>query len=143
MFGLRAVPAGVQRASDSWSIYYNFDQYLVGGDDGRGFGIFGRAGWADDSTNLIHQFYSGGIGGKGILPGRENDTFGAGYYYLRYSDNLPGFAALDDHEQGWEIFYDVALTPWFSVAADVQFVESAIDQLDDAVIGGLRGRIRF
>jgi porin len=138
-----SVASGVQREEDSWAVYYNFDQYLVGGDDGRGLGVFGRAGFADEDTNVVEQFYSLGFGGKGVIPGREDDRFGAGYYYLKYSDQLPGLLSRDDHEQGWELFYDVAVTPWMSIGADVQFVDSPLNDVDTAVVGGLRSQIRF
>ena len=138
-----SIASGVKKEDDSWAVWYNFDQYLVGGDDGRGFGLFGRVGFADEKTNLVEQFYSLGVGGKGIIEGRENDRMGAGYYYLAYSDDLPGLLPRDDHEQGWEIYYDAAVTPWMSVGADLQFVDSPLDGVDTAVVGGLRAKVRF
>jgi porin len=135
--------SGVQSEEDSWAAWYNFDQYLIGGDDGRGVGVFGRVGFADAKTNVAEQFYSLGLGGKGIIPGREDDSFGAGYYYLGYSDELPGRLPRGDHEQGWELFYDAAVTPWMSIGADLQFVGSPLDGVDTAVVGGIRTQIRF
>ncbi len=131
------------RQSGSWSAYYNFDQYLIGDDQGRGFGIFGRAGFADRDTNLIEQFYSFGIGGNGLCQNRENDTYGVGYYYLKFSDALPGILPRGNSEQGVEIFYDVAITPWLSIGADLQVVNSALNNVDNAVVGGIRSKIRF
>ncbi len=40
--------------------------------------MLGRFGIADEETNPIESFYSIDIGGKGIIPGRDNDTFGVG-----------------------------------------------------------------
>ena len=76
---------------DSWSLYYNFDQYFYVEDEktNQGVGIFGRFGWADKDTNPIENFYSVGVGGKGIIPGRDNDTFGIGYWYIDPSDKFP------------------------------------------------------
>ncbi len=34
------------------------------------------------------QFYSFGLGGKGVIPGRDQDRFGIGYYYLKISGDL-------------------------------------------------------
>jgi carbohydrate-selective porin OprB len=48
-----------------------------------GVGIFGRIGFADNKTSPIERFYSLGVGGKGLIPGRERDTFGVGYYDIR------------------------------------------------------------
>ena len=82
-----------QRADGSWSFYYNFYQYLYvePGDETQGFGLFGRFGVADEETNPIESFLSIGIGGKGVIPGRDNDTFGIGYYYTRESDQFSSF----------------------------------------------------
>jgi porin len=30
-----------------------------------------------------------GLGGKGVIPGREKDQFGVGYYYVQISNHLP------------------------------------------------------
>lgn len=133
----------LRREDDTWAVWYNFDQYLIGGEDGRGLGVFGRAGFADEQTNIVGQFYSAGIGGRGIIPGREDDRFGLAYYYLSFTDHAPARLPAGDHEQGWEVFYDAAVTPWMSIGADLQFVDSALEGIDTAVVGGVRAKIRF
>lgn len=74
----------VPKEEGSWCGYYNFHQYLVTEEDDKtqGFGLFGRYGIADDQTSPIEAFYSIGLGGKGVFDGRDNDTFGIGYYYI-------------------------------------------------------------
>lgn len=138
---LGIVPLATEEGS--WSAYYNFDQYLVGGENGRGFGVFGRAGFADEDTNIIEEFYSFGVGGKGLCANREDDSFGLGYYYMQFSDALPGLLPRGNSEQGWEIFYNVAITPWFTIGADLQVVNSPLNGVENAVVGGLRSQIRF
>ena len=96
------------RSDDSWSFFYNFDQffYTEEGDNTQGIGLFGRFGMADDRTNPIEAFYSIGIGGKGIIPSRDQDTFGVGFFLLKLSDKIPntGLNLLDDHGTGMEMF---------------------------------------
>lgn len=50
------VPGGgdLQRSSDTWAVYYNFDQHLYvdANDDKQGFGLFGRFGAGDPDTAL-------------------------------------------------------------------------------------------
>ncbi len=138
--------AGVpfRSASETWAIYYNFDQYLWtrSEDSTRGWGVFGRFGAADDTTNPIAQFYSIGLGGKGACTSRPHDRWGVGYFYTKVSDQLPSFLELGD-EQGGEVFYNFAVTPAFMITGDLQVVNSARQNVDTAVIGGVRAVLRF
>ena len=82
----------IRETSGSWMVYYNFDQFLytTKADGSQGIGIFGRIGFADRNTNIFEQFYSFGIAGQGMLPGRDHDRFGIGFYYTDLSSDLPG-----------------------------------------------------
>ncbi|MHB8108700.1 MAG: carbohydrate porin [Syntrophorhabdaceae bacterium] len=113
----------------SWAMYYNFDQFVYEPEkaSGRGIGIFGRFGLSDGDPNPVHYFYSIGIGGKGMIPGRPKDDFGIGYYYIDISN-----PALRD-EYGFEAYYNVALAPWMKLTPDVQFIRGA--QRNFPVIG--------
>lgn len=134
----------VARADDSWSVYYSFDQYLWQneGEDGTGIGVFGRFGWADEDTSPVEWFVSLGIGGKGVIPGRENDSFGIGYFTVGASDEFPAFIDVDEGE-GFEIYYNIAVTNWLNITPDIQVIEPAVKRLDTAVVLGLRTKIRF
>ena len=85
---------------------------------------------------------SGGIGGKGIIPGRDNDTFGVGYYYISISSELPAIFNLDD-EQGFELFYNVEVTPWFHVTPGLQVIDPGPKSSDTAVVLALRTVMTF
>lgn len=141
------VPIG--RQSDSWSLYYNFDQFLFVDKTNpkRGWGLFGRAGIADEATNPIGWFLSAGVGGSSMIPGREGDTFGAGFYYSGTSSKLAPVlaAALGGVGDGYgtELFYNVAVTKWFSLTGDVQFIQPSLNSADSAVLLGMRGVINF
>ena len=132
----------VHDEEDSWTLWYNFDQYLLGGEAGRGLGIFGRFGIANEDTNLAKRFYSLGLGGKGMVPGREYDRFGLGYYYLEYADDLAGLLCGDGNEQGVEVYYEFAITPWWSITADLQILDSPLD-VETAIVAGVRSRFEF
>jgi porin len=117
----------LETTSNNWAVYYNFDQYLYQDEHNptRGFGIFFRAGVSNPRTSAFQQFYSFGFGGKGIIPGRENDRFGIGYYYLKFSNDIPsGLRRLVslDHEQGAELFYNFEIFPWLHVTPDLQII---------------------
>jgi porin len=140
------LPIGVpiRQQSGSWSAYYNFDQFLytTSADGSEGFGVFGRVGLADPHTNPLEQFYSVGIGGQGMLPGRSRDRFGIGFYYGRLSSDLRG-ALLDSSAWGLELFYNIAATNWLYVTPDIQVIEPAAKQSQIAFLTGLRVQMRF
>jgi porin len=127
----------------SWNIHYNFDQYLYEPKkgSGEGIGIFGRFGASDGSPNFMHYFYSLGIGGKGMIPGRSRDRFGLGFYYIDVKNpDLQGVfrdRKLLRDEYGFEAFYNVAITPWLLLTPDIQVVRGA--QRDQFTIGNLPG----
>ncbi len=132
------------RSTESWCLYYNFDQYFwsptTEGD--RGIGVFGRVGFADPATSPISQFYSIGLGGKAMFTNRPHDKMGLGYYCMKTSYDLPAFLHLGN-EQGVEAFYDYAVTPAFLVTADLQMVDSAKEGIHAGFIGSLRATMRF
>ena len=73
-----AQPANHQ--SSTWTVFYNFDQYLWSpeGEPDRGVGLFFRFGAADKDTSPVQYAYNVGIGARGIVPGRPADQFGVG-----------------------------------------------------------------
>jgi porin len=115
----------------SWNLYYNFDQYLYEPKkgSGEGIGVFARLGASDGDPNFMHFFYSLGIGGKGVIPRRENDRYGFGFYYIDTSNPklqglFRGVKLLRD-EYGFEAFYNIAITPWLQLTPDIQVVRGA------------------
>jgi len=87
----------------------------------------------------------GGVGGTGLIPGRNRDNWGAGYYYAALSDDLkesltPVMTIRD--EQGLEFFYNFSVTPWLTLGTDVQIIRPSLAD-DTAVFSGLRTVIRF
>jgi porin len=144
----------IAETSGTWTVYYNFDQYVyepVKG-SGKGFGVFGRLGATDGNPNFLKYFYSLGVGGKGVIPSRPDDSFGLGWYYIdikNLSLETPiGTAELLRDEQGVEAYYNLALTPWAHLSPDVQVVRGgrtpvppAQMPIDTAVVLGLRLRL--
>lgn len=146
----------IEKETDSWSAYYNFDQYLlepVKG-AGKGVGIFGRFAVTDGDPNLIGYFYSLGVGGKGVYASRPHDRFGIGWYFIDIKQ--PSFTGplttrdfLKD-EQGFEAYYSAALTPWAHLTPNIQYIRGAQKEtiasnqdIDNATILGLRMNLLF
>lgn len=113
---------------------------------GEGLGIYGKAAIADGNPNPIEATFICGVAGHKIVSGRPNDTFGIGYFYYVFSSDLksavtPLIKFRD--EQGVEIFYSFAITPWFLVSADIQWIDPSIEASERAWIGALRANVRF
>ncbi|HVO23361.1 MAG TPA: carbohydrate porin [Candidatus Margulisiibacteriota bacterium] len=120
----------------TWAMYYNFDQFLYETDKaaGHGIGLFGRFGASEGDPIPTQYFYSAGVGAKGLIPSRDHDQFGLGYYYssinnptIVFSPRRPPLSALRD-EWGFEGYYNVALTPWLLLTPDVQVIGPAQKQ---------------
>ena len=146
--------------SDTWVVYYNFDQYVWSprGDPKSGLGVFFRFGLSDGRANPVKYHFNVGIAGNGIVPGRPADTFGVGWSRLELSDDLVPFLRqrLDlglEREDAIEMYYDAAVTRWLGMTLDLQIVEPALQktlslsgQLKDvktAIVPGFRVYVRF
>ena len=88
----------------------------------------------------------GGVSGRGLFRNRPNDTFGLGYFYVDFSDALQStvnpFLKFQD-EQGVEAFYNYAVADWLQVTGDLQYVDPALGDTENAFVGALRARLRF
>ena len=120
-------------------VYYNFDQYVYQeeADPTQGLGLFGRFGYARGDVNAINYFYSIGVGGQGIIPDRDKDTFGLGYTHSNLSNDMP---APFHSEQAVEVYYNIEVFPWLHISPDLQFVVNpgGTDANDVAVVWGMR-----
>ncbi len=110
-------------------------------DPEQGWGVFGRFGLADRDTSVIRSFTSIGLGGTGVIPSRPQDRFGVGYYYMYFNSTRFESILQEDDEHAFEAFYNVVLTPWVTLSANLQILDGGLLDADTAVIGGLRLRI--
>jgi len=143
--------------SDTWAAYWSGWQYLYseetgdapidltnGTPDRQGLGLFARVGFADEDTNPVEWSFSGGIGGRGLIPSRDNDTFGIGYFHTSIQEGrLSGFTSVNDHAEGFEAYYGLALTPAAVLSFDAQVVDPVSAELDNAIVLGMRLGIQF
>ena len=157
-----AVPAGpLKTLDDTWSLYYNFDQYLwsPAGAADKGFGMFFRFGVSDGKVNPVKYSFNVGFSGNGVIPGRPNDTFGIGWSRVELSDDL--LSALRsrvdiglEREDAVEMYYNFALAKSIGLSLDLQVVPPAVKKtvspsggglkdVDTALIGGARAFVRF
>jgi porin len=135
---------------NSWYLGYNFQQYLWQDSDNpaAGWGLFGQTFIADGNPNLYRWFVNFGIGGTSPIAGRGLDRFGVGYFNTSFSadltDSLNTILGVDiGDESGIEAFYNAALTPWFRVALDLQYLRPGVRGNDDGFFAGMSAQIKF
>lgn len=133
-------------------------QYLYQDPDNPavGWGFSADVAISDGNPNPIKWRAIGGLAGQGLLPGREQDRWGIGYFKYGLSNDLvTGLARIgsaletDDptfyigDEQGVEIFYDMALTPWLRLTGDLQWIDPHEVQREDTYVAAVRMQTRF
>ncbi|MEE9359387.1 MAG: carbohydrate porin [Hyphomicrobium sp.] len=113
----------------------------------RNVELFAQLGIADDDPNPINWVGTVGLTASGVIPGREHDGFGVGYFYTGLSDNFKQLLNVINLPlrdlQGVEVYYKFGLTPWLAVTADLQVVQPSVKALDTDVIAGVRTKVTF
>ena len=113
----------------------------------NGWGVHVKGAVSDGNPNYVTSSIIAGVGGTGLFPGRELDSFGVGYYYYNLSDQLQDVLSPTGErfrdEQGAEVYYAYSVTPWCFITGDLQWVAPPRKALDNAFIAALRLNIRF
>jgi porin len=140
----------VEPQAGSWSVNYVFRQYLVERARKDGWGFFGQVSFADQDTSPITTFFDVGLGGNGLFTGRPRDEFGVAYAYTDLSEVLKDNLDLRPFdgrrlrvEHQLEAFYNVHLTPWFQLTADLQILRPNRPAADTAIVPAMRLRVVF
>jgi porin len=154
-------PVPPNREGSSWAVGYAFDQYLwqPDGDPKHGIGVFVSVGISDGNPNAIKDAFLIGVGGKGVVPGRPDDSFGLAFARSQFSSAFVPFLRESlnlglEREDAFEAYYNLAITGWLSATADLQVIDPALKKalnssgaslmnVDTAVIAGIRLRVRF
>jgi porin len=116
----------------NWGVYGVVDQMLWRGAQSS-VSVFARAGAAPSDRNLVSWYVDGGIGVKGPLPGRADDTLTFGVAHSQISGDA---AALDrdtlalngppypirNGETVFELSYILHVARWWLVQPDIQYI---------------------
>lgn len=92
--------------SQNWGLGFNFDQNVV-----EDFGIFARAGYANEDVNGVNWNWSFGAQYTGPFPTRDKDIFALAFGGVQAS---PG-VAYGGMELHLESYYKLRLTDWFAL----------------------------
>jgi porin len=127
---------------------YTFQQYLKQNpkDPRQGWGLFCKTQLGDKNPGVLWASVIGGVGGTRLFPKRPLDRFGVGYFYQGLSpllkQGLAPFVTIRN-EQGGEAFYNVAVTPWLRVTADLQIISPTLAKADTAAVVSGRMQLIF
>ena len=145
---------------NNYSFYAMADQMIWRTDD-QSVSVFGRAMAAPSDRNPIDFSANGGVVLKGPLPGRGDDSVGAGFGWARVSGTIGGPQAVvgaganpyRSNEQFYELFYQLQVTPWLQLQPDFQYVvrpgggvpdpNNPARRLRDEAVFGIRTNIVF
>ncbi len=112
---------------------------------GEAWGFYLKAGIADGNPNYVKSSLLFGVGGRALFFGRPQDNFGLVVYYYNLSDVLQHSLTKTkfDDESAIEVYYNWAVTPWLYVGPDIQYINTATGNFDNALVVGLRMQIRI
>ncbi|GGF68487.1 porin [Azorhizobium oxalatiphilum] len=121
--------------SGDYAVYAIVDQmlYRKPGTKDQGIGVFGRITAAPGAQNQIGFYADGGVNFKGMVPGREDDSFGVAFGTSRVSSAARGFDAdtalytgayypVRGSETVLEVTYSAQITPGFTIQPDFQYI---------------------
>jgi porin len=83
-----------------------------------------------------------GVGGRGLIPDRGNDTWGVGYAYCNIRDvRFVTNRFINSEAQRVEAYYDAEITPSIHLSGHVNRAQPLLSDVDDALALSLRLRI--
>jgi porin len=111
------------------------------------WGFYLKAAIADGNPNYVQRSLIAGIAGKALFFGRPQDDFGVGAYYYDLSDTLQDALTPADinfqDEAAIEVYYSWTVKPWLRLGANIQYVNPASGNNDNALLPSLRTQFRF
>lgn len=144
-----ALPGGAQFKLQKQGYRYlsfSMQQYLHAPAPGQGFGVFADLALSEGNPNPLQWHAIVGVGGTGVFD-RPLDRWGVGFFKFALSKDLKeslidlGEGRRD--EWGVEAYYNLAVTPWLRVTANVMWIRPTEPNKKDASFAGIRTQVRF
>jgi porin len=142
----------------NWGLYGVADQTVWQQGD-TSVSLFTRAGVTPSDRNTVSFYIDGGMGLKGLLPGRADDvlTFGVAYQKISpdavAADRAAGLPVIRSDEVVFEASYAIQLAPWWVVQPDFQYIvhpggnvsdpANPLVPVKDAAVIGVRSVLKF
>lgn len=142
----------------NFGIYGVADQTVWQGGD-TSISVFTRAGVVPSNRNTVSFYIDGGVGVKGLIPGRADDTLTFGVAYEKISpdaiaaDRDAVLPVIRSNEAVFEISYAAQIAPWWVIQPDFQYIvrpggnvadpNNPAIPVRDAAVFGVRSTLKF
>lgn len=146
----------------NWGVYGVVDQ-TVWNSNSRSMSVFLRGGLSPKNRNLVSYYADAGLGFKGLISGRPDDTLTIGVAYTKISPEARNADRYASHftntsyiarnsEIAYELNYAAQITPWLTLQPNLQYIvrpnggqnpTNADNKIKRAIIAGLRTTIVF
>jgi porin len=152
-------------ASSKHGVWLGVQQQLTSraSDNSRGLSVFANGTMHDKKTNAIDNYVQAGVVYKGLFDARARDDIGFALARVHvnpayrknaeatnqaravFDYNDPSFLPPQDTEYSAELYYGVHVTNWLTVRPNLQYIRhpGGVDQVDDALIGGIKVQSSF
>jgi porin len=115
-------------------------------EDTQGLTVMAQYAWAPKTKNELTQYSGVAMAYKGLLPKRNDDVFGVGANFARFSNRVGPINSgrIDNKgENVMEVFYKLQLTPWLYVQPDFQWINKPYYAEKSTIVFGVRTNITF
>jgi porin len=129
----------------NYGIYGVADQTIWQSGD-TSLSVFTRAGVVPSDRNTVSFYIDGGLGLKGLLAGRSDDTLTFGVAYEKISPDATAadrdalLPVIRDREFVFEASYAAQIAPWWVVQPDFQYIVRPGGNVEDPANPGMRVR---
>ncbi len=143
---------------NNFGIYGVIDQTVWQSGD-TSVSVFTRAGVVPSDRNTVSFYIDGGVGVKGLIPGRADDTLTFGVAYEKISpdaiaaDRDAGLPVIRSNETVFEVSYAAQIAPWWVIQPDFQYIirpggtvgdpDNAAVPVKNAAVIGVRSVLKF
>ena len=140
---------GLNDVGANYGFYGVIDQeiYKAGG---RTVGLFVRGGFAPGNINFVNGYIDCGFNFIGFIPGRFRDVAGIAFAHSFVSKDFSDADQLQGNPASYgesvlEATYKIAVTPWWSIQPDLQWIinPSGVSGSPNALVLGLRISVAF
>ena len=146
----------------SWSIFSVVNQQLWAdpSNTNRDLNFRGMYTITDGKANPIAWSATAALEMTGLIPRRDKDVIGIGYFHTELSSDFKGTvgpllsaaATLDNRARtrisiedtdGFEAYYKAQITSWAAVTGDLQVITETLSTNDTKVVAGVRTKLTF
>lgn len=128
------------------ALYYSQELWRSDSDANRKVNFLTGGTVGPDNPQFSQYNYFAHLEAFGPFGSRPNDRAGVSFWWNSISDNTKDLVSpVTDLQNTWgtEVYYNVEITKWLHVSADLQFIETEQADNDLAVIPGIRMVIDF